>query len=58
MNRRKPGWEKTMRAMGNKRRPGGFAAATAAGMILIMAVGCVKKPQKDTFIEHWETMAN
>ncbi len=46
-----------MQAMGNKRRPGGFAA-TAAGMILIMAVGCVKKPQKDTFIEHWETMAN
>lgn len=32
--------------------------ATAAGMILILAVGCVKKPQKDTFIEHWETMAN
>ncbi|WP_235669528.1 secretin N-terminal domain-containing protein [Solidesulfovibrio carbinolicus] len=46
-----------MQAMGNKRRPGGFAA-TAAGMILILAVGCVKKPQKDTFIEHWETMAN
>ncbi|WP_043601475.1 secretin N-terminal domain-containing protein [Solidesulfovibrio magneticus] len=46
-----------MQVTGNKRRPGGFAA-TAAGMILIMAVGCVKKPQKDTFIEHWETMAN
>ena len=58
MNRREPGREKTMRAKGTNTRAGGLMAATAAGMILALAVGCVKKPQKDTFIEHWETMAN
>jgi type IV pilus assembly protein PilQ len=35
------------------------AKALAAAMAMVMAfAGCVKKPQQDTFIEHWEAMAN
>ena len=47
-----------MRSMGEKRRSCGLWAAMAAAMALVAILGCVKKPQKDSFIEHWEAMAN
>ncbi|MYL82413.1 type II and III secretion system protein [Desulfovibrio aerotolerans] len=45
------GFAKTWRRMGRA----GVALVTAVA--LLAPLGCVKKPQKDAFIEHWNTMA-
>ena len=45
------GFANTWRRMGRA----GVALATATAMLA--SLGCVKKPQKDAFIEHWDAMA-
>ncbi|WP_083634706.1 secretin N-terminal domain-containing protein [Desulfovibrio sp. DV] len=48
-----------MRSMGmGKRRLGRMGwAALATAVLLSVVAGCVKKPQKDAFMEHWDAMA-